>query len=134
MRAECAVITVGLKDDATVTAAISAGKAYIEGLLRAEGYDTTNPAADLSVRDAAIAYATARLLNSIYGSEQWSEEVAGAARGFWSRVRMFVSADGKLVGLPNLTKLTGVITPLFVALTAASETWPYPTTSDDALE
>jgi hypothetical protein len=110
IRAECAVITVGLKDDLTVQAAIDGGKAYIESILRGAGYDTTNPATDLSVRDAALAFSVARLLSSIYGSEQWSEEVAGAPRGFWSRVRMFIGADGQLVGVPNLRRHVSTLT------------------------
>ena len=106
IRAECAVITVGLKPDAVVTADIEGGKAYVESVLRAAGYDVTNPAADLSIRDATIAYVVARELSSIYGSEQ---DVAGAAGGFWSRVRMFVKADGTLVGIPNLALVAQVL-------------------------
>lgn len=109
IRNECAVITVALKPDAVVTADIEGGKAYIESVLRAAGYDVTNPAADLSIRDATIAYVVARELSSIYGSEQWNEEVAGAARGFWSRVRMFVNANGTLVGIPKLPLVAAVL-------------------------
>ena len=109
IRAECAVITVGLKPDLVVTAGIEGGKAYVESVLRAAGYDVTNPADDLSIRDATIAYVVGRLLSSIYGSEQWNDEVAGAARGFWSRVRMFVNADGTLVGIPNLALVAQVL-------------------------
>lgn len=109
IRNECAVITAALKPDPVVTADIVGGKAYVEAALRKAGYATTNPAADLSVRDATIAYVVARELSSIYGSEQWSDEVAGAARGFWSRVRMFIGADGQLVGIPNLPLAAGVL-------------------------
>lgn len=109
IRDECAVITVALKDDATVTAAIEGGKAYVEGVLRKAGYITTNPADDLSVRDAAIAYVVARLLSSIYGSQDWNEEVASAARGFWSRVRMFIGSNGELVGVPDIARADPVL-------------------------
>ena len=109
IRNECAVITVGLKPDAVITADIEGGKAYVESVLRAAGYDVTNPAADLSIRDATIAYVVARELSSIYGSEQWGEEGAGAARGFWSRVRMFVNANGTLVGIPDLPLVAGIM-------------------------
>ena len=109
IRDECAVITVALKANAVVTAVIEGGKAYIESVLRAAGYDVTNPADDLSIRDATIEYVVGRLLSSIYGSEHWNEEVAGAARGFWSRVRMFVNADGTLVGIPNLARVAKIL-------------------------
>ena len=134
IRAECAVITPALKDAATVNAGIEGGKAYVESILRAEGYDTTNPAADLSVRDATVAYVVARLLSSIYGSQQWNEEVAGAARGFWSRVRMFIGADGELVGVPNLPRPVGSMTPVIVTPEASTEIWPYTAVGDDVLE
>lgn len=102
VRDECRLITVTLKIDALVQAGIDSGKAYVESVLRSHGYDTTNPAADLSVRDAGLYYVVARLLNSIYGSEQWNEEVAGAARGYWGQVRMFIDSEGRLIRTPNL--------------------------------
>jgi len=134
IRDECGVITAALKPEAVVQAAINGGKAYIEGLLRAAGYDTTNPAADLSVRDAAVAYVVARLLSSIYGTQMWNEEIAGAARAFWSRVRMFVNADGEMVAVPNLARPVTTLTPEIVAPEASTEIWPYATVGDDALE
>lgn len=134
IRAECAVIISSLRLDAAVTADIAAGKAFVESILRAEGYDTTNPAADLNIRDVTICLIIARELNSIYGSEQWSDDIAGAARGFASRVRMFISNDGELVGVPNLPRPVSTLTPEIVTPEAATEIWPYTTVSDDALK
>lgn len=89
VRAECSLITAGLRTNDQVNDAVDEAQAMVDNFLRAVGYDTTDPSTDKDVWAHGKYLACALLLYSIYNQEGMSEEYQGVYRDYNRRWVIF---------------------------------------------
>lgn len=91
VRAECPLITAGVRNDASITAVIAGAKGEVEAVL-ARDYDVTDISTDATAKRAWLDLTCALLWKSILGEKGWFDTAQGQAQFYYARWAAFCDA------------------------------------------